>query len=64
LKHASEQLREIERVGGVGDSMSELNPALMQELEKLKSEKASLLAKLDASSLEYIHLLKNNNINY
>jgi hypothetical protein len=32
--------------------MSELNPALMQELNKLRVDNAELLRKLDASSLE------------
>jgi hypothetical protein len=42
----------MERTNGVGESISELNPALMQELEKLRAEKSSLLEKLDLSSLE------------
>ena len=58
LKATTEQLREVERGSGVGEAMSELNPALMQELEKLRSEKADLLKKLDSSSLESLDKLE------
>jgi hypothetical protein len=42
----------MERTNGVGESISELNPVLMQELEKLRAEKSTLLEKLDMTSLE------------
>ena len=42
----------MERSSGVGEGISELNPVLMQELEKLRVEKATLLEKLDMTSLE------------
>ena len=58
LAATTEKLREAERVGGVGEAMSELNPALMQELEKLRSEKADLLGKLDASSMDSLNRLE------
>ena len=60
LRATTEHLREMERVGGIGEQMSELNPALMQELEKLRNEKASLLEKLDTTSMESLNKLEKD----
>jgi hypothetical protein len=51
LRATAEQLRERERVNGIGEGMSELNPALMQELNKLRSENKDLVGKLDQTSV-------------
>ena len=60
LRHAEEQLREqtVKGVGGIGEAMCELNPALMQELSKLRQENIELLRKIDASSLESLDALE------
>lgn len=60
LRESQEQLRAMERVGGIGEGMSELNPALMQELKRLQAENADLLSKLDHSSLESLAQLEKN----
>ncbi|KAJ1429073.1 hypothetical protein B484DRAFT_449532 [Ochromonadaceae sp. CCMP2298] len=51
LRATAEQLRLRERVNGIGEGMSELNPALMQELNKLRTENKDLLGKLDQTSV-------------
>lgn len=60
LRESQEQLRAMERVGGIGEGMSELNPALMQELKRLQAENTELLSKLDNSSLESLAQLEKN----
>jgi len=52
LQAQSEQIREINRNSGIGEGISELNPELMQELERLRSQNETLLNKIDASSME------------
>jgi uncharacterized protein YigA (DUF484 family) len=58
LRETSEKLREVERNGGIGDGMSELNPVLMQELNRLKAENNQLEQKLDNTSMESLELLE------
>lgn len=58
LRETSEQLREVERNGGIGDGMSELNPILMQELNSLKAQNSQLVQKLDNTSMENLELLE------
>ena len=60
LRYAEEQLREqnIKGVGGIGEAMCELNPALMQELNKLRQDNVELLRKIDASSMESLDALE------
>lgn len=58
LKYASEELRNFDRVKGVGDSMSELNPEVMKELRSLRTENEDLKLKLDTSSLEFLDKLQ------
>jgi len=57
LQAKSEQIREINRSSGIGEGVSELNPELMQELERLRSQNATLSSKLDASSIESLGIL-------
>ena len=52
LKITAEQLREVERGGGIGEGLNEFNPVLMQELERLRAENKTMSDKLDKSSLE------------
>lgn len=52
LRATAEQLRQVERSNGIGEGMTEFNPALMQELTKLRKENTELAGKLDATSLE------------
>ena len=60
LRFTSEQLREVERAGGIGEGMSEFNPALMQELNKLRTSNVELLERLEASSLESLDRLEKD----
>lgn len=46
LAMASEELRTSNRCQGVGEGVSELNPALMQELHRLRSDNSDLQAKI------------------
>ena len=55
-----EHLREMDKTGGIGETMSELNPALMQELERLRSEHANLTLKLDATSVDTLDRLERS----
>jgi hypothetical protein len=57
LRVTAEQLRERERSGGIGDGMCELNPVLMQELNKLRVENKELWQKLDKTSLDSLDRL-------
>jgi hypothetical protein len=57
LQAASEELREKERSTGVGEGMCELNPQLMQDLERLRAENKDLLSKLDKTSLDSLDKL-------
>jgi len=50
LKATQEQLRDAMRGVGVGEGVSELNPVLMMELERLRSENAGLKQKAEDSS--------------
>jgi hypothetical protein len=61
LQEANKQLRE-DRIGGlgVGEGMSELNPALMKELQSLRANNEELQYKLNASSIESLDLLSKN----
>lgn len=60
LRATSEHLRTLERTGGIGESVSELNPALMQELHRLRAENEALLVKIDASSMESLEKLEKD----
>ncbi len=57
LRATTEQLRERERSGGIGDGMCEFNPVLMQELNKLRAENKDLWQKLDKTSLDSLDKL-------
>jgi DNA repair exonuclease SbcCD ATPase subunit len=52
LQATTELLRQMERVGGIGESLSEVNPELMQELQTLRSDNKILTQKLTDSSPE------------
>ena len=58
LRTTAEQLREKERMNGIGEGMSELNPALMQELNRLKTENKDLFEKLDQSAVDKLEDLR------
>jgi hypothetical protein len=60
LAIALERVRELEVDGGVGVGCgsTEMNPLLMQELAKLRSENADLRNKLSASSMEALETLE------
>jgi hypothetical protein len=60
LQAASQHLQQLERTGGIGEGMCELNPALMNELERLKAENSMLLTKIDGSSMESLERLEKN----
>ena len=60
LRETAEQLRHMERSNGIGEGMSELNPALMQELTKLRKDNAELGEQLSASSLESLARLEKD----
>lgn len=60
LRITAEQLRERERMNGVGEGMSELNPALMQELNRLRTENKELCDKLDATALGALEGLRKD----
>lgn len=60
LRTTAEQLRERERGNGIGEGMSELNPALMQELNRLKNENRDLLEKLDQTALATLETLRKD----
>ena len=61
LRATQEKLRCLERVGGVGEGMSELNPVVMNELRTLRTQNQELLSKLDQSSMESLQRLANDN---
>lgn len=56
LHAAAERLRETERTGGIGDGISELNPELMHQLDKLRTENEHLKDQLDQTSVEALEL--------
>ena len=58
LLSASEALKASERTGGVGASMSELNPSVVKELRLLRTENADLRDRLDMSSMEALDKLQ------
>jgi hypothetical protein len=58
LQATAEALRSLERCEALGEGMSEFNPVLMQELNKLRAENAELSSKLDRSSLETVEKLQ------
>lgn len=58
LRATAEQLRQVERSNGIGEGMTEFNPALMQELTKLRKENTEMAGKLDATSLESLTRLE------
>jgi hypothetical protein len=58
LRTTAEELRERERTNGIGEGMSELNPALMQELNRLKAENKDLYEKLDQTALATLEVQK------
>lgn len=58
LQATAEELRSREKFNGLGEGMSEFNPALMQELSKLRAENSDLWAKLDRTSLEAVEKLQ------
>jgi hypothetical protein len=60
LKNASEELKSFNRVTGIGDSMSELNPEVMKELRFLRTENEDLKSKLDMSSLESLDKMQQD----
>jgi len=57
LRSTAEQLREKDQLNGIGEGMSELNPLLMQELNRLRIENKELMAKIDKSSLQSLEAL-------
>ena len=57
LRSTAEQLREKDQLNGIGEGMSELNPLLMQELNRLRIENKELLTKIDKSSLQSLEAL-------
>ena len=63
LQVALERIRELECMNtiNVGDGISEFNPLLMQELEKLRSDNIDLKLKLDNTSLEALDKLQQQN---
>ena len=60
LRAFEEQVRDnsIKREGGIGDGISELNPALSQELAKLRKQNVSLQEQIDESSIASLESLK------
>jgi len=60
LQAKSEQIREINRSNGIGEGVSELNPELMQELERLRAQNSSLLSKIDETSVEALDKLEKD----
>lgn len=60
LRTTAEQLRQKERMNGIGEGMSELNPALMQELNRLKNENKDLFEKLDQSAVDKLEALRKD----
>ena len=58
LEATQARLREVERSGGVGQGMSELNPELMFELTSLRSENETLVRQINKSSLESLENLE------
>ena len=60
LKVASEALRNSERDCGIGGGISELNPEISKELNKLRVENAELLSKLDLTSVESLDKLQQD----
>lgn len=60
LRATSEQLRSVENGDGIGLGLSELNPALMQELHSLRAENEGLQKKLDSTSIESLNKLEND----
>lgn len=59
LHVAAERIRTLERVGGIGEGMTELNPVIMNELRSLRTQNQDLLTKLDDSSLDSLDRLRN-----
>lgn len=57
LRSTAEQLREKDQLNGIGEGMSELNPLLMQELNRLRIENKELMTKIDKSSLQSLEAL-------
>ena len=55
---AQTQLQEMGRGVGIGDGISELNPRVAAELEKLRVENKELSSRLDASSLSALDRLE------
>eukprot|EP01039_Chlorochromonas_danica_P005224 gene5224-5755_t len=58
LQQTSEQLRTQTRYQGIGEGISELNPILMQELHKLRTENADLIAKIARCSTDSLMQLE------
>eukprot|EP01033_Poteriospumella_lacustris_P004183 gene4183-2982_t len=58
LQATAEELRSREKFSGLGEGMTEFNPALMQELSKLRAENSDLWAKLDRTSLDAVEKLQ------
>lgn len=58
LREASSHLHAMQSHPTLGDGISELNPQLMNELNRLKAENKELFAKLDATSLESLERLE------
>ena len=58
IRVTAEQLRGKGSIFGIGEGMSELNPALMQELNRLKSENRDLFEKLDQSEVDKLESLR------
>eukprot|EP01038_Epipyxis_sp_PR26KG_P006539 gene6539-8985_t len=60
LHEASEHLREVVRVGGIGEAMTELNPGVMHELQQLRIENKKLSDQLDSTTLESVEQMKES----
>lgn len=60
LQAAQARLRELDRCGGIGQGMSELNPELMMELHSLRSENEKLAHQLNMSSVESLERLEKH----
>jgi hypothetical protein len=62
LTVVNEELREKDRYHGIGEGISELNPMLLQELEKLKSENHEFKQLINDCDIKQLEKLQKENI--